>query len=58
MEAAQTETPRGGQARFDAHPKDGQKPHYQAEDAKGENVTPVVHIGKHHCTLRIPANTE
>jgi hypothetical protein len=35
----------GGQVRNDAHPQDGQKPHFQAEDAKGENVKPVVH----HC---------
>ncbi len=44
-EAAQREAPRDGKIRFDAHPQDGQKPHYQAQDAKGENVKPVVH----HC---------
>ena len=44
-EAAQRRVPEGGEVRFDAHPKDGQKPHYQAEDAKGANVKPVVH----HC---------
>lgn len=44
-EAAQRETPPGGRVRNDASPKDGQKPHFQAENAKGENVKPVVH----HC---------
>jgi hypothetical protein len=44
-EAAQGQTPPGGKVRFDAHPQDGQKPHYQAEDANGDNVKPVVH----HC---------
>lgn len=44
-ESAQRQMPEDGKVRFDAHPKDGQKPHYQAEDAKGENVKPVVH----HC---------
>jgi hypothetical protein len=45
-EAAQREANQaGGQVRHDAHPQDGQKPHFQAEDAKGENVKPVVH----HC---------
>ena len=44
-EAAQHETPPGGRIRNDAHPQDGQKPHFQAENAKGENVKPVVH----HC---------
>src|SRR5207244_1555325 len=33
----------GGKVRHDAHPKDGQKPHFQAEDANGQNVKPVVH---------------
>lgn len=44
-EAAEREAPAGGSARFDAHPQDGQKPHFQAEDANGNNVKPVVH----HC---------
>jgi len=45
-EAAQQEANRaGGQVRHDAHPQDGQKPHFQAEDANGQNVKPVVH----HC---------
>ncbi|MFL6856931.1 MAG: RHS repeat domain-containing protein [Allosphingosinicella sp.] len=44
-EAAVRDTPPGGRARFDAHPQDGQRPHYQAEDASGRNVRPVVH----HC---------
>lgn len=44
-EAAEGEAPAGGKTRFDAHPQDGQKPHFQAENAKGENVKPVVH----HC---------
>jgi len=35
----------GGRVRTDAHPRDGQKPHFQAQDAKGQNVKPVVH----HC---------
>lgn len=35
----------GGRVRNDAHPTDGQKPHFQAEDAQGQNVKPVVH----HC---------
>ena len=35
----------GGKVRNDAHPKDGQKPHFQAQDAQGRNVKPVVH----HC---------
>jgi len=33
----------GGTVRHDAHPRDGQNPHFQAEDARGENVKPVVH---------------
>jgi RHS repeat-associated protein len=44
-EAAEKEAPTGGSTRFDAHPQDGQKPHFQAEDARGKNVKPVVH----HC---------
>lgn len=44
-EAAQREAPQGGKVRFDAHPRDGNRPHFQAEDAKGRNVQPVVH----HC---------
>lgn len=44
-EAAEREAPAGGKARFDAHPQDGQKPHFQAEDANGVNAKPVVH----HC---------
>lgn len=44
-EAAAQQTPPGGKVRNDAHPQDGQKPHFQAENAKGENVKPVVH----HC---------
>jgi hypothetical protein len=44
-EAAESEVPVGGKTRFDAHPQDGQKPHFQAEDARGNNVKPVVH----HC---------
>jgi hypothetical protein len=45
-EAAKKEADRaGGEVRHDANPQDGQKPHFQAEDAKGENVKPVVH----HC---------
>jgi len=44
-EAAEKEAPTGGSTRFDAHPQDGQKPHFQAEDASGKNVKPVVH----HC---------
>ena len=44
-DAAQRETPSGGRVRNDASPKDGQKPHFQAEDARGNNVKPVVH----HC---------
>ena len=44
-EVAEREAPPGGKARFDAHPKDDQKSHFQAEDASGENVKPVVH----HC---------
>jgi RHS repeat-associated protein len=44
-EAAQKQVPKDGSARFDAHPQDGNKPHYQAQDAKGDNVKPVVH----HC---------
>lgn len=45
-QAAKKEADRaGGKVRNDAHPKDGQKPHFQAEDAKGKNVKPVVH----HC---------
>lgn len=44
-EAAAKQTPPGGKVRHDAHPQDGQKPHFQAENAKGENVKPVVH----HC---------
>jgi RHS repeat-associated protein len=44
-EAAQREAPRGGRARFDAHPADGRRAHFQAEDARGRNAHPVVH----HC---------
>lgn len=44
-EAAERQTPPGGKVRNDAHPQDGQRPHFQAEDAKGNNVKPVVH----HC---------
>jgi RHS repeat-associated protein len=44
-ESAERQASPGGKARFDAHPQDGQKPHDQAEDAKGNNVKPVVH----HC---------
>jgi uncharacterized protein RhaS with RHS repeats len=42
-QAAQQQTPPGGKVRNDAHPKGDQKPHFQAEDAKGDNVKPVVH---------------
>lgn len=44
-EVAERQVPPGGKVRFDAHPKDGQRPHYQAEDGRGHNVKPVVH----HC---------
>lgn len=44
-DAAEKEAPAGGGARFDAHPQDGQKAHFQAENAQGANVKPVVH----HC---------
>ena len=45
-EAAKQEADRaGGKVRHDANPQDGQKPHFQAEDANGDNVKPVVH----HC---------
>jgi hypothetical protein len=44
-EAAERQVPPGGKVRFDAHPMDGQRPHYKAEDARGGNVKPVVH----HC---------
>lgn len=43
-EAAEREAPRGGKARHDANPADSrQGAHFQAEDAKGDNVKPVVH---------------
>ncbi|MEQ9003770.1 MAG: RHS repeat-associated core domain-containing protein, partial [Pseudomonadales bacterium] len=45
LEAAKRQAGRDGSVRNDAHPKDGQRPHFQAADAKGENVKPVVH----HC---------
>jgi uncharacterized protein RhaS with RHS repeats len=35
----------GGKVRNDANPKDGQQPHFQAEDKNGENIKPVIH----HC---------
>lgn len=44
--AAEREAMRaGGTVRHDAHPRDGQNPHFQAEDANGKYVKPVVH----HC---------
>lgn len=43
-EAAQREVPPGGKVRHDANPMDRrQGPHFQVEDAAGENVRPVVH---------------
>lgn len=42
-EVAEGEVPACGKTRFDAHPQDGQRPHFQAEDAQGNNVKPVVH---------------
>lgn len=43
-EAAQGEVPTGGRIRNDANPADPrQGPHFQAEDASGSNVKPVVH---------------
>lgn len=43
-EAAQLEVGPGGRVRNDASPTDPrQGPHYQAEDARGRNVQPVVH---------------
>ena len=44
-EAAKRQAGHDGGVRNDAHPANGQRPHFQAEDAKGENVKPVVH----HC---------
>jgi len=43
-QAAQRQTPQGGSVRNDANPANPkQGPHFQAEDAKGKNVKPVVH---------------
>lgn len=44
LEAAQRDTPRGGRTRHDATPGNPrQNPHYQAENARGENVHPTRH---------------
>jgi RHS repeat-associated protein len=43
-EAAEREAPEGGRVRNDANPTDPrQGPHFQAEDAQGNNARPVVH---------------
>jgi RHS repeat-associated protein len=43
-QAAQREKPQGGSVRNDANPANPkQGPHFQAEDAAGKNVKPVVH---------------
>lgn len=44
QQAAQKDAPSGGSVRNDASPANSQQgPHFQAEDAAGKNVKPVVH---------------